>query len=269
MKHLGKALAILAVTLSLFLAACGAHEDVAQEPTQPPQAEQTELVVFAAASMTETLTQIEQLYAAEAPDVKLVFSFDSSGTLQTQIEQGATCDLFLSAAQKQMNALEEKDYLLEDTRVDLLENQVVLVVPEGNPAGVAAFEDLTKDDVRLIALGGADVPVGQYSQELLTNMGIWDALQEKITFGSNVKEVTTWVSEGAVDCGVVYGTDANAAGLQAVATAPEELLDNRVVYPAAVLAASAHVDEARAFLDFLQSDECQAVFEQAGFAVIG
>lgn len=246
----------LALALCLSMAACAKSEE-----------EEQELIMFAAASMTETLQKIAEDYKKVEPNVKLTFNFDSSGTLKTQIEEGAACDLFLSAAQKQMNQLEEAGSLLTDTRVNLLENQVTLVVPEGNPAGITGFDDVKGDQVGLIALGNSDVPVGQYSEELFTNMGIWEEIQNKITFGSNVKEVTAWVAEGTVDCGVVYGTDARAAGLPVVATAPEELLDNRVVYPAAVLKSSEHEKAARAFLTYLQGENCRAVFEDAGFAI--
>ncbi len=255
----------LALALTLSLAACGGGKPAPTEPPKEPDAQPVELIVFAAASMTETLTQIAENYKEVAPNVTLVYTFDSSGTLKTQIEEGADCDLFISAAQKQMNALGEA--VKADSRVDLVENKVVLAVPQGNPAGVAAFEDVATEKVSLVALGNADVPVGQYSQELYTNLGLWEDIQDKITFGSNVKEVTTWVSEQTVDCGVVYGTDAYSAGLEVVATAPAELLSSRVLYPAAVLAGSQHAEEAQAFLTYLQGEECAAIFEGVGFTM--
>jgi len=223
--------------------------------------------------MTETLTQIAELYKTAAPNVTLTFTFDSSGTLKTQIAEGADCDVFISAAQKQMNELDKAsdknteglDFVLSDTRFNLLENQVALVVPKGNPAGIKSFDDVA--NAEKIALGNADVPVGQYSQEIFTNMGVWDALQSKITFGSNVKEVTTWVSEGTVDCGVVYSTDAIAAGLEIVAYAPAGMLKTPVLYPAAAMKVSKNADAAKAFLDYLKSDACAKVFESAGFSI--
>ena len=252
-----------------------ATEEPTEEPTEKPTEEPVELVVFAAASLTETLNEIAEMYKSVAPNVTLVFNFDSSGTLKTQIEEGAVCDVFISAAQKQMNQLDVTsdanedglDFVLQGTRINLVENQVTLVVPEGNPAGVTSFEDVATDKVSMIALGNADVPVGQYSEELFTNMGIWEDLQSKITFGSNVKEVTTWVSEGVVDCGVVYGTDAFSAGLEVIAIAPADMLNNRVIYPAAVLNITEHEAEAKAFLEYLQTDACRAVFENVGFAI--
>lgn len=269
----------LSLSLALSLTACGggdAAPSEAPETTAPaaesataetPAAEAVELHVYAAASLTESMNQIAENYKTVAPNVTITYTFDSSGTLKTQIEEGGDCDLFLSAAQKQMNGLAEGGYIDENTRVDLLENKVTLAVPQGNPAGVASFEDVNTDKVKMIALGNSDVPVGQYSQELFTAMGVWDAIQDKITFGSNVKEVTTWVGESTVDCGVVYATDAFSAGLEVVAEADPALLTNQVIYPAAVLAASAHKDEAQAFLDYLKTDESVAVFEGVGFAV--
>ncbi|BDF66330.1 molybdate ABC transporter substrate-binding protein [Oscillospiraceae bacterium] len=268
----------LSLSLALSLTACGggAAPSQAPETTAPaaesapaetPAAEAVELHVYAAASLTESMNQIAENYKAVAPNVTITYTFDSSGTLKTQIEEGGDCDLFLSAAQKQMNGLAEGGYVDENSRVDLLENKVTLAVPQGNPAGVASFEDVNTDKVKMIALGNSDVPVGQYSQELFTAMGVWDAIQDKITFGSNVKEVTTWVGESTVDCGVVYATDAFSAGLEVVAEADPALLTNQVIYPAAVLAASAHKDEAQAFLDYLKTNESVAVFESVGFAM--
>lgn len=265
---------ILLLTLFVALTACtGAQVE------ETAAAEPVELIVFAAASMQETMTEIAERYKAVAPNVTITYTFDSSGTLKTQIEEGADCDLFISAAQKQMNQLDSMadpkandkwlDFVLQGTRVNLVENKVVMAVPEGNPAGVNSFDDVNTDKVKLIALGNSDVPVGQYSEEVFTNMGVWDALQGKITFGSNVKEVTTWVSEGTVDCGVVYGTDAYSAGLEVVATAPAEMLKSKVIYPAAVLNITKHENEAKAFLEYLQTAECSAIFEKVGFATPG
>ncbi len=226
-----------------------------------------ELNVFAAASLTESLTQIADLYKAAQPDVVLTFNFDSSGTLQTQIESGAAADVFLSAAQKQMNALEEGGYILDGTRKDLLNNKVVLIVPEGSTLGLKSFEDVAGDAVKLVALGNSDVPVGQYAQEVFTTLGSWDAISAKASLGANVKEVLSQVESGAVDCGVVYATDAaTAKGVTMVAEAPEGS-HKPVVYPGAVLKSSANADAALAFLDFLSTPDAAKVFELAGFTM--
>lgn len=252
-----------------------AQTTAAQATPEATEAAPVSLTVFAAASMTETLTEIAGMYKEAAPNVTLTFNFDSSGTLKTQIQEGADCDIFISAAQKQMNQLdisadssvntEGLDFVLAGSRINLLENKVVLVVPEGNPAGITSFDDIAADKISMIALGNSDVPVGQYSQEILTNMGIWDAIQSKVTFGSNVKEVTSAVSEAAVDCGIVYATDAYSAGLTVAAEAPADMLKTPVTYPAAVLNTSSNPEAAQAFLDYLKTDDAKAVFEKVGF----
>ena len=262
---------------SAVLTACGGSSSSTASSTASSAAasseaasgESVELIVFAAASLTETLNAIAETYSAENPGVTFSFNFDSSGTLKTQIQEGADCDLFLSAAQKQMNALEEENLINADTRVDLLENKVVLAVPEGNPADIQSFEDIGTDKCKLVALGNDDVPVGSYSVEILTNLGILDELESsnKITYGSNVKEVTTQVKEAAADCGIVYATDAYSAGLETVdeATADE---CRQVIYPAALTTSTAHAEEAQAFLDYLTTDDAAAIFESVGFAMV-
>lgn len=278
MKRRALILGSLALSASLLLSACGGTAASSQASSAPASSaaasseasgESVQLTVFAAASLTETLNEISEQYKTVAPNVELVFNFDSSGTLKTQIEEGADCDLFLSAAQKQMNALEEENLINADTRIDLLENKVVLAVPEGNPADIQSFEDIGTDKCKLVALGNEDVPVGSYSIEILTNLGILDELESsnKITYGSNVKEVTTQVKEAAADCGIVYATDAYSAGLETVdeATADE---CRQVIYPAALTASTAHAEEAQAFLDYLTTDDAAAIFESVGFAMV-
>jgi molybdate transport system substrate-binding protein len=239
-----------------------------------------EIVVFAAASMTETLNEIADMYKEVAPNVTITYNFDSSGTLKTQIQEGADCDLFISAAQKQMNQLditadasvneEGLDFVVEDSRIDLVENKVVLVVPDDNPADIQSFEDLASDKLSLLCLGNEDVPVGAYSDEILESLGIDKAQLEadgKVTYGTNVKEVTSQVSEAAVDAGIIYATDAFSAGLTVVDEAATDMC-RQVIYPAAVLNVSQHPKEAQAFLDYLQTDACAAVFEEVGFTMV-
>ena len=261
----------------LSLAGCGTSQ--ATETKENAEAAEVTLNVFAAASMTETLTEIQEMYKEVAPNVTLVFNFDSSGTLKTQIQEGADCDVFISAAQKQMNQLDKDadpevnteglDYVLEGTRINLLENKVVLAVPDGNPKGIESFADLGTDKLSLLALGNEDVPVGQYSEEILTNLGMLDQLEQenKITYGSNVKEVTTQVSEAAADAGIIYATDAYSAGLLVVAQA-DDTMCKQVIYPAAVLNISENQDAAEAFLDYLKTDDCMKVFEEVGFTAV-
>ena len=244
----------LAAAMALSLTACGdgAPANGSASGSGSQFGGQTELVVFAAASMTETLTQIAEQYQTVDPGVKLVFNFASSGDLLTQIKEGAVCDLFISAAPKQMNALDgalaqdaEKnpeglDMLAEGSRMDLLQNKVTLAVPEGNPKGVENFDqlaDLLRSGDVLLAVGNSDVPVGQYSQKIFAYYGLDQAQMDAagvLTYGSNVKEVTTAVSEGTVDCGIIYATDAYSAGLTAVDAATSDMC-GQVIYPAAVL----------------------------------
>ena len=243
--------------------------------------EKTELTVFAAASMTETMTQLKTLYESEHPDIEIVYNFDSSGTLKTQIENGADCDVFISAAPKQMNQLDisadpaanpdRLDFVLQGTRINLLENKVALVVPEGNPKGIESYDQLAdslKKGSVLLAVGNSDVPVGQYTQKILAFYGLEEselAAAGVFTYGSNVKEVTTQVSEAVVDCGIIYTTDAFSAGLTVVDTATAEMC-GQVIYPAAVLNTSGHVEAAKDFLAFLTTNAADQVFKAVGFS---
>ena len=243
----------------------------------------TELIVFAAASLTESLTEIEKLYEAKHPDVDLVFNFDSSGTLKTQIQEGAECDVFISAGQKQADQLDitkdkaknpdRLDFVLEGSRINLLENKVALVAPADNPRGVESFDELAellRGGEILMAMGNSDVPVGQYTQKILAYYGLDEekaAAAGKITYGSNVKEVTTQVTEGSVDCGVVYATDAFSAGLEVIDTATPEMC-GQVIYPAAVMKRSARPEAAQAFLDYLRGEEAMKIFEGIGFSAV-
>ncbi len=262
---------LLALAMVFALAACSSNDE--------PEARE-EVVVFAAASMTETLNQIKETYEKDH-NVTLTFNFDSSGTLKTQIQEGADCDLFISAGQKQMNQLditadkevntEGLDFVASDSRVNLLENKVVLVVPEGNPKGIEGFDDLAAklaDGSVLMAMGNSDVPVGQYTQKILAYYKLDEtalANAGTITYGTNVKEVTTQVSEGSVDCGIVYCTDAFSAGLTVVDSATKDMC-GQVIYPAAVMKNAKHADAAKAFLEYLQSDAAMKVFENVGFS---
>nr|WP_325297068.1 molybdate ABC transporter substrate-binding protein [uncultured Dysosmobacter sp.] len=265
---------ILALCLLLSLAACGQQKTEEAPPaedsgTEEPAAEPVELTVFAAASMTETMDQIIALYQDVAPNVTITPTYDSSGTLLDQIQQGADCDLFISAGQSQMNTLDEEGALLAGSRLDLLENKVTLSVPEGNPKGIESFDqlaELLKSGDVFLAIGDSSVPVGQYTQKIFAYYGIDEAaIANCLTYGSNVKEVTTQVSEATVDCGIIYGTDAFSAGLAVVDSATAEMC-GQVIYPAAVLAESQSPEAARAFLDYLTGAEASAVFEGVGFS---
>lgn len=273
---------LLALALVFSLAACGSKTDgTTTDDTQgDANAESVDLVVFAAASMTETLTEIAEMYKEVAPNVNITYNFDSSGKLLTQISEGADCDLFISAAPTQMNAMDgsligdtEKnpnglDLIVTDSRVDLLENKVTLAVPEGNPKGIESFDQLAqllKSGDVLLAIGNSDVPVGQYTQKIFAYYGLDEsAMTDCLTYGNNVKEVTTQVSEAATDCGIIYATDAFSAGLEVVDSATAEMC-GQVIYPAAVLKGEKE-EAAQAFLDYLQTADAMSVFESVGFS---
>ena len=271
---------LLALSMALSLTACGGTDTggTAADDTDDTAAGPVELYVFAAASLEESLNEVIDLYKEAAPEVTVVATYDSSGTLKTQIQEGADCDVFISAAPKQMNQLDAEgggenteglDLVDHSTRLDLLENKVTLAVPEGNPKGIASFDQLSEllqsGDV-VLAMGNSDVPVGQYTQKIFAYYGIDEAaIASCLTYGSNVKEVTTQVSEGAVDCGVIYATDAFSAGLTVVDEATAEMC-GQVIYPAAVMKNSAHPDAAKAFLDFLSTNAAMACFEKVGFS---
>lgn len=227
------------------------------------------VTVFAAASMTESMNKIAALYKKVAPNVKIVYNFDSSGTLKTQIMEGADCDVFISAGQKQMNEIEEK-FVAPKTRFNIVSNKVVLIVPKGrNPKGINDFKDVVTDKVSLVALGNSDVPVGQYSEEVYKHLGLWDKLNEmkKISFASNVKEVLAQVAAGAVDCGAVYSTDAaTSKEVEVVAEAPAGS-HRPIVYPAAILKKAKDMKAAQDFVAFLKGDEAKKVFQSIGFSI--
>ena len=276
---------------SAVLTACGGSSSSTASSTASSAAasseaasgESVELIVFAAASLTETLNAIAETYSAENPGVTFSFNFDSSGTLKTQIQEGADCDLFISAGQKQMDQLDimaladvnkdRLDFVDSDTRVDLLENKVVLCVPEGSDKGIDSFdalaEHLKAQDI-LFCMGNSDVPVGQYTQKILAYYDLDEevlAAAGVITYGSNVKEVTTQITEASVDAGVVYCTDAYSAGLTPVDEATKEMC-GQVIYPAAVLKAAPNAEAAREFLAYLQTDRAATVFESVGFTAL-
>ena len=275
---------LLALALVFSLAACSSKtDDITTDDTQgDANAESVDLVVFAAASMTETLTEIAEMYKEVAPNVNITYNFDSSGKLLTQISEGADCDLFISAAPKQMNAMDGSliddkdknpdglDLIVTDSRINLLENKVTLAVPEGNPKGVESFDqlaELLKSGDVLLAIGNSDVPVGQYTQKIFAYYGLDEsAMTDCLTYGNNVKEVTTQVSEAAADCGIIYATDAFSAGLEVVDSATAEMC-GQVIYPAAVLKGEKE-EAARAFLAYLETDAAMTVVERVGFSAV-
>ena len=267
---------LLAVSMSVCLLAAGvtgcssSQEDsadqTAEENTSETEGEETEILVAAAASLEYAYEEeLIPMFEEENPGVTVKGTYDSSGKLQTQIEEGLEADVFMSAATQQMDALTEEGFVDGESVTDLLENQIVLITSAENELGLAEFTDITKADT--IAIGDpASVPAGQYAQEALTSLGIWDEVLAKSSLGTNVTEVLNWVAEGSVQAGIVYATDAATTdNVKVIAQAPEGSLAEPAIYPVGLVSASAHQEEAQAFLDFLQSDEAMAVFEAYGF----
>lgn len=267
---------LLAVSMSVCLLAAGvtgcssSQEDsadqTAEENTSETEGEETEILVAAAASLEYAYEEeLIPMFEEENPEVTVKGTYDSSGKLQTQIEEGLEADVFMPAATQQMDALTEEGFVDGESVTDLLENQIVLITSAENELGLAEFTDITKADT--IAIGDpASVPAGQYAQETLTSLGIWDEVLAKSSLGTNVTEVLNWVAEGSAQAGIVYATDAATTdNVKVIAQAPEGSLAEPAIYPVGLVSASAHQEEAQAFLDFLQSDEAMAVFEAYGF----
>ena len=229
--------------------------------------EQSILVAAAASLKNAYEDELIPMFEEQYPGVTVEGTYDSSGKLQTQIEEGLEADVFMSAATKQMKALDEEGMIASDTITDLLENKIVLIVPTGNEKKLEKFEDIENADS--IALGDpASVPAGQYAQEALTNLGIWDKIQDKVSFGTNVTEVLNQVAAASADAGIVYATDAASMAdqVEVVAEAPEGSLAKKVIYPVAVVKGTAHEEVAKEFVAFLQTDKAITVFEEYGFS---
>ncbi len=257
-RILAKLLACVMLMVSLFVAGCGNNESASGEPV--------ELTILAAASLTDVCNEIKERYEAEHENVTLNFSYGGSGALQTQIEEGAPADIFIPAATTQMTALEEQGLVDSDSIVPLLENQVVLVVPEESTAGITSFEDVATDRVTIIGLGEpGSVPVGQYAEEVFTSMGLLDEVKSKANYGLDARTVLSWVETSAVDCGVVYATDAyTTKHVKIVAVAPEGAC-KKIIYPAGIVKSCKNAEAAADFMTYLQTDETLDLFEEYGF----
>ncbi|NMA86219.1 MAG: molybdate ABC transporter substrate-binding protein [Tissierellia bacterium] len=261
-------LLLIGVLTLIFAVGCGKDNKEVDKPDGDvgKEGEKVELLVSAAASLKDVLEDIEKAYKTHEPNTKLIFTLGGSGALQTQIEEGAPVDLFISAAQKQMDALEEGSLILEDTRKTLLLNKVVLITPKDGDKGLNAFEDLLEADIEKIAIGDpASVPVGQYSEEIFNSLNLYDGIRDKLVLANDVRTVLAWVESGEVDCGVVYATDAFTSDKVKIITEAPEGSHKDVTYPAAVIKDSENIDSAKAFLDFLSTDEAKALFEKYGF----
>ena len=241
-------------------------EAESKEEAKADLGEQSILVAAAASLKNAYEDKLIPMFEEQYPGVTVEGTYDSSGKLQTQIEEGLEADVFMSAATKQMKALDEEGMIASDTIVNLLENKIVLIVPAGSDSKIDSFEKI--GDAASIALGDPEsVPAGQYAKEALTNLNVWDSIQDKVSFGTNVTEVLNQVAAASADAGIVYATDAasKADQVTVVAEAPEGSLEKKVIYPVAVVKATTHEDAAKAFVDFLQTPEAIAVFESYGF----
>jgi len=228
-----------------------------------------ELNVSAASSLTDALKAINTLYMQENDYVTIVANFASSGTLQKQIEQGAPADVFFSAGAKQMNALQDENLILNETRQNLLTNKVVLIVPSDSTLTFTDFTGLLNDNVHQIAIGDpASVPAGDYAKQAMQQLGIWDQLQSKLILCTDVRQVLAYVEGGNVEAGIVYATDAAiSTSVKVAANAPAEI-NAKIIYPIAVIMASQNVQAAKDYIAFLLSNEAKAIFEQYGFVVV-
>lgn len=227
------------------------------------------LNISAAASLTDALNQINTLYTKENSNITITPNFASSGTLQKQIEQGASCDVFISAAATQMDNLEKGSLILTSSRKNLLNNKVVLVVPADSTLGLTSFNDLTKDIVKKIAIGDPkSVPAGTYGQQAFDKLGITELVQSKLILSSDVRQVLNYVESGDVDAGIVYSTDAVVSSkVTVVASAPTEI-NAKIIYPVAVVKASQNNGAAQDYIDFLFSTKAKEIFEKFGFTTI-
>lgn len=268
---------VLAVCMVLSCAGCrgssnkGASEETTEVTTEGGN---SKILVAAAASLQATFdNELIPLFEKENPEIAVEGTYASSGDLQHQIESGLDADVFFSAATSNMDTLAEEKLIDEDTVVDLLKNDVVLITPKDSKLGIKSFKDITKADT--IAIGDPEsVPAGKYAKEILINLGVYNEVEKKASLGASVTEVLSWVAEGSADAGVVYATDAqteNTNGddkeVEVVATAEDSMMQTQVVYPVGVVSASTHKDEAKAFEDFLQTDEAKVILEKAGFTI--
>jgi molybdate transport system substrate-binding protein len=253
------------VTAVLALAGCGAEK---QAPPAAQQAQPVEINISAAVSLKDALAEIQKNYQAKNPNVKLVYNLGASGSLQKQIEQGAPADIFISAAPKQMNELEGKNLMNKATRKNLVENKLVVVVPKDSKLNIAKYEDLTQAAVQKLALGEtATVPAGQYAQQVLQKLGLWDKVKDRVVFAKDVRTVLAYTETGNVEAGIVYKTDAISSDKVKVAAVAPEGSHEPIVYPVAIATNSKQQKAAEAFVEYLFSAESKAVFEKNGFVM--
>ena len=267
-KRIRRAAMVTAVAMLAVLTACGQTESKGEKETGEKNEGKkpvTELTVLAAASMTDAMQEIGEAYQETHENIEITYQFDSSGTLKTQIEEGAPADIFISAATKQMEELVQGELVAKDSVFPWLENKVVLIVPKDSEDGPDSFEDAAKEEVPMIAIGNEDVPVGQYTQTIYQNLGLWENIQAKANLASNVRQVLDWVATGNAPCGVVYATDAQIEkNVKVVCEAPKGSCDP-VIYPAGMVSASKEKEASAEFLEYLKTEEVSKILEAYGF----
>ena len=256
---------VLVVAAVFSLVGCGGEK---KAPPAAPQAQAVEINVSAAASLKDVLTEIQKDYQAKNPNSKLVYNFGASGALQKQIEQGAPADVFISAAPKQMDELEAKNLMNKATRKNLVENKLVVVVPKESKMNISKYEDLTQAGVQKIALGEtATVPAGQYAQQVLEKLGLWDKVKDKVVFTKDVRTVLAYTETGNVEAGIVYKTDGISSDKVKVAAVAPEGTHKPIVYPVAVTTSTKQQKAAEAFVEYLFNADSKAIFEKHGFVM--
>ncbi|MDR3114847.1 MAG: molybdate ABC transporter substrate-binding protein [Treponema sp.] len=245
----------------------GSRKEQSAPPEAGPQQEPVTLLVAAAASLENAYVQeLIPLFQKRYPQITVQGIYDSSGRLQTQIEQGLEADVFMSAATRQMDALVDKNLITPSSVTPLLQNKLVLIKPAGTSTPVTGFKNIT--EAKIIALGDpSTTPAGQYAQEAFSNLGTWEAVSARVSLGSNVTEVLNWVGEGSAEVGIVYATDAaSSPKVEIIEELPEGLLATKVIYPVGMLGASSHPEEAQLFINFLASPEALEIFKAFGFS---
>lgn len=267
-KRTRRAAMVTAVAMLAVLTACGQTESKDEKETGEKNEGKkpvTELTVLAAASMTDAMQEIGEAYQETHENIEITYQFDSSGTLKTQIEEGAPADIFISAATKQMDELVQGELVAEDSVFPWLENKVVLIVPKDSEDGPDSFEDAAEEEVPMMAIGNEDVPVGQYTQTIYQNLGLWEDIQAKANLASNVRQVLDWVATGNAPCGVVYATDAQIEeNVKVVCEAPKGSCDP-VIYPAGMVSVSKEKEASAEFLEYLKTEEVSEILEAYGF----
>lgn len=256
MRKLNFKLLVMAMVIAVLFTGCSKQE-IKEEQT---------LTIAAAASLEYSYVEkLIPIFEEKNPGIKIEGVFDSSGKLQTQIEEGLNADVFMSAANKQMNALVEKNIVESESVVELLENKIVVIVPESSNLEIHNFEDIK--NAATIAIGDPEsVPAGQYAKEALTSLGVWSEVESKLSLGTNVTEVLNWVSENSAEAGIVYATDAATTDkVKVLSEAPEGSLKKKVIYPVGIVSTSQNKEAAQLFVDFLSSEEALSVFEEYGF----